>query len=85
MRFLLYTSLIIGLFGCNSGDLTFQLKEPGSEEQLGELLFFDPILSSDSSISCASCHKPEFAFADNAKISKGVDGKTGNRIHLLSR
>src|ERR1044071_8750200 len=56
-----------------------ELKEAHTEEQLGELLFFDPILSSDSSVSCASCHKPEFAFADNSPVSKGVKGKTGNR------
>ena len=54
-------------------------KLPQSESELGELLFFDPILSSDSSISCASCHKPEFAFSDPVAFSKGVNGKTGNR------
>ncbi len=46
-----------------------------TEVQLGEKLFFDPILSSDRSISCASCHKPEFAFADNKAFSDGVNGK----------
>jgi cytochrome c peroxidase len=56
-----------------------QLKEPYNEATLGELLFFDPILSGDSSISCASCHKPEFAFADNTPTSKGVNGRTGDR------
>ena len=40
--------------------------------QLGRLLFFDPILSSDSSISCSSCHKPEFYFADTLARSHGV-------------
>jgi cytochrome c peroxidase len=46
---------------------------------LGELLFFDPILSSDSSISCASCHRPEFAFADTVAFSVGVNGRLGKR------
>lgn len=46
---------------------------------LGKKLFFDPILSADSTISCASCHKPEFAFADNVAISPGVGGKKGVR------
>lgn len=55
------------------------LKEPTSIEDLGELLFFDPILSSDSTISCASCHKPEHAFADNVPFSFGVDSLNGNR------
>lgn len=51
----------------------------GTETALGEALFFDPILSRDSTISCASCHKPEFAFADNTPTSKGVQGRNGSR------
>ncbi len=38
---------------------------------LGEKLFFDPILSKNNTISCASCHKREFAFADVASLSLG--------------
>ena len=34
---------------------------------LGKMLFYDPVLSSDSTIACASCHKQEFAFADGGK------------------
>ena len=40
-----------------------------TKERLGAMLFFDPILSEDSSISCASCHKPAFAFADTSAFS----------------
>ncbi len=50
-----------------------------TKEKLGEMLFFDPILSEDYSISCASCHKPEFAFADTSAFSVGVHGRLGNR------
>lgn len=46
---------------------------------LGKKLFFDPILSVDSSISCATCHKPELAFADNAAVSSGVQDRMGFR------
>lgn len=46
---------------------------------LGRELFFDNILSVDSSISCASCHKPEFAFSDQVAISDGVAGRKGFR------
>lgn len=54
--------------------------EPATQRaELGKRLFFDPILSSDSSVSCASCHRPEFAFADSLALSKGVQGKTGTR------
>lgn len=44
-----------------------------TEEQLGERLFNDPILSADSTVSCASCHKADFAFADNIAFSMGVN------------
>lgn len=56
-----------------------QLKEPSSIEELGELLFFDSILSRGEQVSCASCHKPEFAFADNVPVSFGVDSLKGER------
>ena len=46
---------------------------------LGKKLFFDPVMSVDKSISCASCHKPELAFADNRSISPGVEGRLGTR------
>jgi cytochrome c peroxidase len=50
-----------------------------SEVELGERLFFDPILSRDSTISCGSCHKPEYAFADTVKLSPGMGGRKGLR------
>lgn len=46
---------------------------------LGRKLFFDPILSSNFTISCASCHNPELAFSDDKKVSLGVDGQLGKR------
>jgi cytochrome c peroxidase len=46
---------------------------------LGERLFFDPILSADSSISCATCHLPEFAFTDQQAISVGIKERPGQR------
>ena len=43
---------------------------------LGRYLFYDPILSKDSTVSCASCHKQEYAFSDGGKqFSLGVNGK----------
>jgi cytochrome c peroxidase len=52
---------------------------PETAAQLGERLFFDPILSADSTISCASCHIPRFAFSDTARLSRGVGGRLGRR------
>ena len=46
---------------------------------LGKRLFFDPSLSSDQSTSCATCHNPKHAFADNEVNSRGIDRKKGNR------
>jgi cytochrome c peroxidase len=46
---------------------------------LGKRLFFDPILSSDHSVSCASCHLPEMAFTDGKQFSEGVEGRLGTR------
>jgi len=45
--------------------------------ELGRHLFFDPILSSDSTQSCASCHDPELAFTDGLAVSTGVLGIAG--------
>jgi cytochrome c peroxidase len=47
--------------------------------ELGKRLFFDPILSKDRTVSCASCHRPEHAFADNRRVSPGVGGALGAR------
>ncbi|MCK9480758.1 MAG: cytochrome-c peroxidase [Bacteroidia bacterium] len=46
---------------------------------LGRYLFYDPILSGDSSQSCASCHKQENAFADLRRFSVGITGAIGKR------
>ncbi len=56
-----------------------KLIPPSSIEELGKLLFFDSILSRDNQVSCASCHKPQFAFADNTPVSFGVDSLKGGR------
>lgn len=46
---------------------------------LGKMLFSDKNLSRDSSVSCASCHMPAFAFADTLAFSIGVGGKPTSR------
>lgn len=46
---------------------------------LGKKLFFDPVLSADSSISCASCHAPHLAFSDDKAVSLGVENRPGRR------
>ncbi|MBS1780678.1 MAG: c-type cytochrome [Bacteroidetes bacterium] len=48
--------------------------------ELGRKLFHDPLLSVNNTVSCASCHKQEFAFSDGGvSFSKGINGQTGKR------
>ena len=44
---------------------------PIAEEELGRLLFWDPILSGPMDVSCATCHHPDFAYADGRALSLG--------------
>lgn len=46
---------------------------------LGRQLFYDRMLSSDNSVSCASCHRPPEGFSDSRELSLGVDGAIGKR------
>ena len=46
---------------------------------LGRYLFFDPALSEDGSISCASCHQPDKGFSDDMDRSIGVTGEKVGR------
>jgi cytochrome c peroxidase len=46
---------------------------------LGKQLFFDPIMSRDSTVSCASCHLPQHAFSDVVALSLGVENRPGRR------
>jgi cytochrome c peroxidase len=47
--------------------------------ELGRFLYFDKRLSSDGSVSCASCHAPEKGFTDGAPVSTGIGGQRGGR------
>lgn len=45
-----------------------------AKADLGELLFFDPVLSTDGDVACATCHLPAFAYADGRALAVGVGG-----------
>ena len=47
--------------------------------ELGKKLFFDPIMSVDNSISCATCHLPSLAFSDEHSFTAGVANRPGLR------
>ena len=46
---------------------------------LGRQLYFDPRLSKDGTVSCATCHAPEKGFSDGRPNSAGIGGQTGSR------
>lgn len=92
---LLFFGLTV-LFSCQEDRDTLQMRYPGYFPEpvytfgnnkltsegflLGKKLFYDPILSKDSTISCASCHAQEHAFADHGTaMSIGIGGKMGTR------
>jgi cytochrome c peroxidase len=47
--------------------------------ELGRRLFFEPRLSRDGTIACASCHDPERAFSDGRPVAIGVFNRIGRR------
>lgn len=47
--------------------------------ELGRKLFFEPRLSADGSVSCASCHDPNRAFTDGKRLAEGIGGRRGTR------
>ncbi len=46
---------------------------------LGRKLFFDPRLSADGTVACATCHNPDRAFTDGRPTSVGIKGRVGQR------
>lgn len=66
------------------GSPIIPIDNPLTEEgiMLGRMLFFDPILSADSSMSCFSCHLPERAFTDGLAKSVGIQGIATRRSSM---
>ena len=49
--------------------------EPNMDQvRLGQLLFYDPILSGNKTVSCATCHHPRFATSDGVSLGLGDGG-----------
>lgn len=47
--------------------------------ELGKQLYFDPRLSRDNTISCASCHDPQLGWSNGAAFATGIEGQVGGR------
>lgn len=57
-------------------NVLYPVNNPYSEvkENLGRLLYWDPILSGTKDVACVSCHHPELGYADGIDLSQGVGG-----------
>lgn len=76
-------------FGMDAFFASSPLPDP-ARTRLGRWLFYDTRLSADQSVSCASCHKPEFAFSETTATPTGIGGQRGTRktpslINLAAR
>lgn len=60
-------------------DSSWLLVDKDPKVKLGQILFFDPRLSSSSQISCSSCHDPEIGWGDARRVSLGNDHLEGTR------
>lgn len=65
--------------GFPSPDIPVDNQLTNARIELGKRLFFDPILSRDSTISCGSCHLPKQLFTDGNKVSIGIENRKGIR------
>jgi cytochrome c peroxidase len=76
----LYPSLQdAGVGGLKTGLPTLREGFTPQQIDLGRYLFFDPLLSGDGSLSCASCHHPDFGFSDGLDRSIGITGEKVKR------
>lgn len=82
MKFFHYIGILLIFISCSkkeTGSIKVKDLVAVTRVELGRKLFFDPILSEDKSISCSSCHQPQFAYADNKAFSLGVNDSIGLR------
>ncbi|MFC6590954.1 cytochrome-c peroxidase [Deinococcus lacus] len=77
----LYSLAVLALAGLMVGTALAQApaSTPAQRAELGRHLFYDPLLSSDGTVACASCHQPQRAFTDGRATSLGAGGRAGVR------
>lgn len=79
MKSILFTILLCGIIIFASVAFTDADNIAYTKLTLGKKLFSDKILSKDYTLSCASCHKPAYAFADTVALSMGIQGNETRR------
>ena len=81
MRFLLVSFFILVSLEVSANKLPLPLKDSDyrfvdeNEAKLGQLLFYDPILSGNKEVACATCHHPSLGTGDGLSLSLGDGGK----------
>ena len=68
-----------GVGGLKAGLPAFRDGFTAQQIDLGRYLFFDPALSANGTVACASCHDPDKGFADGRPHSLGLDGTAMTR------
>ena len=76
MRALVVAVLVGPLMLIGRADTELSARQEITVAELGRLLFWDPILSGGKDLACATCHHPDFAYADGRALSLGT-GATG--------
>ncbi len=79
MKFIISCIFLFCIFLLFSFSFETNYTDIKTKAGLGKKLFSEKILSKDSSVSCASCHIPKFAFADTVAFSVGIEGKLTKR------
>ena len=79
MKYLITIASLLLLIITSSFIIENNDEKLSSKAALGKKLFSEKILSLDSSVSCASCHKPNYAFADTVAYSIGIYGRETSR------
>ncbi len=82
----MYKMIIIALFFYSTFTMANEpitplpetIKVNQAKAKLGQALFFDPMLSHDGTISCASCHDLQNGGDDGLKVSFGIQGQQGS-------
>ena len=62
------------LLRCRTPAATLQIILQPAKNSTRKIAFYDPILSGGKDVACATCHHPEFGYAESLEISIGVNG-----------
>ena len=77
-----FTFLLLGtavmVFATVIKPIPQSMKVDKEKAALGKMLFFDPILSKDGTVSCTTCHDLQNGGDDGLKFSFGIEGKQGD-------